>query len=56
VHYAGLYQRSPEGLPHALSRADGTPAEAPAPETALALQRLVWETVRGDRRTGIAGA
>jgi hypothetical protein len=56
VHYAVLYQRSPEGLPHALSRADGTPAEAPAPETALALQRLVWETVRGDRRTGIAGA
>ena len=26
THYAVLYRQSPVGLPHALSRADGTPA------------------------------
>lgn len=56
THYAVLYHRSPEGLPHALLRADGSPAEAPSPEAARALQRLVWDVARRDRRTGIAPA
>lgn len=56
VHYAVLYQRSPEGLPAALLRADGTPIEAPSPEAALALQRLVWEAAASDPRTGLMQA
>lgn len=40
VHYAVLYQQSPVGLPHALTRADGTLATAPDPEVA----RLMQET------------
>lgn len=55
VHYAVLYQRSPEGLPAEFLHADGSPAAAPPPpETVLALQRLVWETVAADPRTGVA--
>jgi hypothetical protein len=53
THYAVLYQRSPEGLPHALRRADGTPAEAPSPEAARLMQRIVWEVVRGNPLTGL---
>ncbi len=40
VHHAVLYQQSPVGLPHALLRADGTPATAPEPQVA----RLMQET------------
>lgn len=54
THYAVLYQQSPEGLPALLPGADGQPKGAPSPEAALALQRLVWETVAADPRTGIA--
>lgn len=55
VHFAVIYGRSPEGLPHALTRADGTPATAPMPETAVAMQRLVWDVVRRYPATGVAG-
>lgn len=41
VHYAVLYQQSPEGLPAALLLAD----EMPAPEAERALQQVVWEVV-----------
>lgn len=54
THYATLYQRSPEGLPAALTRADGTPADAPSPAAAAALQRLVWEVVTAEPMTGLA--
>lgn len=55
THDAVLYQRSPEGLPVEFLHADGSPADPPpAPEAARALQRLVWEVVRSDPRTGIA--
>lgn len=54
THFAVLYGQSPEGLPHALMRADGTPADAPSPETAAAMQRLVWDTVRRYPATGLA--
>ncbi len=54
THYATLYQRDPTGLPHALTRADGTPATAMAADTARALQQLVWATVPRYAATGIA--
>ncbi|MFK7837221.1 MAG: hypothetical protein AB8B60_13465 [Sulfitobacter sp.] len=56
THYAVLYHRSPLGLPHALLRADGTPAEAPAPEVAALMQRIVWEVVQRHPETGVAVA
>jgi hypothetical protein len=55
AHYAVIYHRSPEGLPHALNRADGTPATALTPKAALTLQRMVWNVVTGYAATGVAG-
>lgn len=54
VHFAVLYQRAPEGLPNALRRADGRPAEAPSRAAAELMQRVVWEVVRSHPLTGIA--
>ncbi|KIC34108.1 hypothetical protein [Leisingera sp. ANG-S5] len=56
THYAVLYQRSPEGLPHQLTRADGSPAQVFRPEAAAKVQAIVWDTVRALPRTGIAAA
>lgn len=53
THLAVLYQRPVEGLPHALSRADGSPADAPSPEVAALMQRVVWEVVSTTPFTGI---
>lgn len=47
VHFATLYRRSPEGAPPL--------ASGLSPETAAKLQRLVWDVVRSDARTGVAG-
>ena len=55
VHYAVLYGDNPEGLPHELLRADGTPATAPAPETARLMQDVVWRVVSASPLTGVAG-
>jgi hypothetical protein len=53
THFAVLYHRSPVGLPHALTRADGTPAE-PLPDAAVpVIQSLVWQTVRRYAETGL---
>lgn len=54
VHYAVLYHRSPVGLPYALLRGDGTPAEAPAPETAQLMQETVLAVVRRMPMTGVS--
>mgnify|MGYP005848875613 CR=1 FL=1 len=54
THYAVLYQRTPEGLPHRLIRADGTSADAPDPQAAALMQRLVWEVVTAYPKTGVA--
>jgi len=54
THYAVLYRQSPVGLPHALSRADGTPADAPGPDAARLMQEVVWATVTGYPRSGVA--
>lgn len=57
THLAVLYQRPVAGLPHRLLRADGTPADAPSPEAAALMQRVVWEVVQSLPVTGItAGA
>jgi hypothetical protein len=53
VHYAVLYHQSPVGLPNQLLRADGTPADAPAPETAQLMQESVLEVVRRMPMTGV---
>ena len=53
THYAVLYQRSPVGLPHALMRADGSPAEAPDNQAAQLMQQVVWDVVREHGKTGV---
>ena len=53
THYAVLYRRSPVGLPHALSRADGTHADDPGPELARLMQDTVWQVVTGYPPTGV---
>lgn len=56
THYAVIFQRSPEGLPHQLNHADGTPAMAFTPEAAAMLQKVVWRVVTSYRQTGVAQA
>jgi hypothetical protein len=53
THYAVLYGKSPVGLPHALLRADGSPAKTPGPEAARAMQETVWDVVTTTPRTGL---
>nr|WP_027236677.1 hypothetical protein [Leisingera caerulea] len=54
THFAVLYQRSPVGLPHELTRADGSPAEAFSAEAAAKVQQIVWQVVLNLPRTGLA--
>lgn len=54
THYAVLYHRSPVGLPHLLNRADGSAADAPSAEAARLMQQVVWDTVTGLPKTGVA--
>ncbi|MEM6941123.1 MAG: hypothetical protein AAF943_04350 [Pseudomonadota bacterium] len=54
THFAVIYHRSPIGLPHALLRADGTPAQAPSPEAAMLMQQTVWEVVTRLPETGVS--
>jgi putative flippase GtrA len=53
THFASLYDSSVIGLPHALDLADGSPAVAPSAELALAMQRIVDETVSSRPRYGL---
>jgi hypothetical protein len=53
VHFAVIYQRSPVGLPHALVRADGSPATALDPALAALMQEITWSVVRNLPVTGI---
>ena len=55
VHFATLYHRSPEGLPHRLHRADGTLADALPDQAVGRIQSLVWQTVRGYAPSGVTG-
>ena len=54
THYAVLYHRAPLGMPHELTRADGTPADAPTLAVAQLMQRVVWDVVRQYPETGVA--
>ncbi len=54
THYAVILHRSPVGLPHDLTRADGRPMTPMSADTASALQRIVWDTVLRYGRTGIS--
>lgn len=54
THYAVLYGKSPVGLPAALKRADGTPADAPSPEAARVMQEVVWRVVTSYAPSGVA--
>ncbi|WP_416369034.1 hypothetical protein [Tritonibacter mobilis] len=56
THYAVLYHRTPEGLPHRVALADGTVFKALDAETARELQSIVWRTVTLLPRTGVASA
>lgn len=56
THYAVLYQRSPVGLPHALTKADGTAASDPGAEAALLMQSIVWDVTRAYPKTGLGGS
>jgi len=53
VHYATLYRKSPEGLPHTLKKADGTNATAPSEEAAALMQKITWDVVKDFSKTGI---
>ncbi|MEA1620052.1 hypothetical protein SOQ14_14110 [Erythrobacter sp. T5W1-R] len=55
THFAVLFGRSPAGLPRALLRADGTPAQAPSAETAELMQAVVWQVVTSTPLTGVVG-
>ena len=52
THYASLYHRSPVGLPFALRRADGTPADAPDAKAAALMQQVVWDVVQANPYNG----
>ena len=56
VHVATLYQIDPRGLPHALLRADGTPADAPGADVAALMQSVVFDVVRQIPTTGLPPA
>ena len=54
THYAVIYQRSPEGVPQELTRADGSPVTLLSAEAARVLQRIVWEVVSGYSLAGMS--
>lgn len=54
VHFTVLYQESPLGLPHALNRADGSPAVAPDPEVARLMQETTDSVVRSLGLSGLS--
>ena len=54
THYAVLYQRPPLGRPHQLSRADGSAAQSLSATAAEQVQRIVWQVVLAQPRTGLA--
>lgn len=53
VHLAVLYQTSTVGLPHQLTRADGTPATAPDTEVARLMQEVTDQVVRALGLSGL---
>ncbi|MEP4037595.1 hypothetical protein [Pseudophaeobacter sp.] len=56
THYSVLYQRNPLGLPHRLTRADGSTAQHLSEQAAIEVQQIVWQTLLAQPRTGLAAA
>ncbi len=54
THFTVLYHQSPIGRPHEMRRADGSLADAPAPETALLMQQTVLTVVQSLPITGVS--
>lgn len=54
THYSVLYLRPPLGLPHQLTRANGLPAQALSAQGAAEIQRIVWQVVQAQPRSGFA--
>lgn len=54
THHAVIYHRLPDTPPSALRLADGKTPLTLAPETAKALQRIVWDVVTGYALTGVS--
>jgi hypothetical protein len=54
VHFAALYQQPTLGLPHALTRADGSPAVAPDPAVARLMQATTDSVVHNLGLSGFA--
>lgn len=53
THYAVIYGRSPVGLPHNLTLADGSTATAPGGKAARLMQEVVWDVVTAYPRSGV---
>lgn len=53
VHYAVLYQKSPEGLTHQVNNEHGELIEGLDEELALLMQKTAWQVVSKDFRTGV---
>lgn len=53
IHYAVLYGQPPAGLPHALRRADDSPATPLSAQAVGMLQDIVWQVVTEYPRTGV---
>lgn len=53
VHFAVLYRQTPVGLPIRVNNGRGEPARGITPEAARLIQRVTWEVVSGDMRTGV---
>ncbi len=56
IHFAVLYQQDPLGLPHQLNRADGNVAQSLSATAAQQVQKIVWQVVLAQPRTGLAAA
>lgn len=54
IHYAAIYQKSPEGLPRVL-RGQWSAYKAPSQALATKMQQVAWEVVRGYPRSGVGG-
>lgn len=53
IHFATLYHRPVVGLPHALLRADGAPADPPSAAAAALMQQVVDGVLRRTPNTGL---
>lgn len=56
THFAVLYHRTPEGLPHQVTLADGTPFTALDTAGAAALQRITWQVLTRLPQTGLVAS